>query len=332
MKFVLAAMIALLTLEVLLVESSVINSPMENWALSYIASVGIGSPPTTYDLIVDTGSSFTWIGANKAYVQTSTSQQTTNNFSLSDDGKGVSGKVFTDQVTLAGGLVVSTQSIGVASSSTGFNGVDGVLGLGPTDLTTGILFPDTKSAIPTVTDNLFAAGAINENEVSLSFEPITDSSGSQLNGEATWGGTDSSKYTGEITFVPITTTSPASSYWELKLPSLMVTQRSFPLLQASSTLGRPSCSSRQCLSSLPISHWWVRVHGQCQIWPRNLNTAIGGSASKIYLIVKDNGAKSGSGLDFVLGQVFMERFYTVLDTANNRVGIATTPFTTATTN
>jgi len=69
-----------------------------------------------------------------------------------------------------------------------------------------------------------------------------------------------------------------------------------------------------------------------QIWPRNLNTAIGGSASDILLIVGDIGTPSGSGLDFINGQSFLERFYSVYDTANRRVGLATTPFTTATTN
>ncbi|KAG6893746.1 hypothetical protein C0992_008773, partial [Termitomyces sp. T32_za158] len=69
-----------------------------------------------------------------------------------------------------------------------------------------------------------------------------------------------------------------------------------------------------------------------QLWPRSLNTALGGSASSIYLIVADNGANTGSGLDFINGYAFLERFYTVFDTANNRIGFANTPFTTATTN
>jgi cathepsin E len=33
------------------------------------------------------------------------------------------------------------------------------------------------------------------------------------NGELTFGGTDSSKYTGSITYTPITSTSPANEYW-----------------------------------------------------------------------------------------------------------------------
>ena len=69
-----------------------------------------------------------------------------------------------------------------------------------------------------------------------------------------------------------------------------------------------------------------------QIWPRLLNTQIGGTASGIYLVVNDLGSRSGEGLDFTLGYAFLERFYSVFDTGNQRVGFATTPYTDATTN
>ena len=69
-----------------------------------------------------------------------------------------------------------------------------------------------------------------------------------------------------------------------------------------------------------------------QLWPRSLNTDIGGVAGLIYLIVNDLGSPSGEGLDFINGYGFLERFYSVFDTANKRVGLATTPFTHATTN
>ena len=42
-----------------------------------------------------------------------------------------------------------------------------------------------------------------------------------------------------------------------------------------------------------------------QIWPRSLNTAIGGSSSAIYLVVADIGTPSGSGLDFTNGYIFL---------------------------
>ena len=92
------------------------------------------------------------------------------------------------------------------------------------------LFPATTSTIPTVTDNLFANGLITANEIGVSFEPTTQQS--VVNGELTWGtfflfcffffmwwwkcypgGTDSTKFTGSISFTPITTTSPASGLW-----------------------------------------------------------------------------------------------------------------------
>lgn len=63
-----------------------------------------------------------------------------------------------------------------------------------------------------------------------------------------------------------------------------------------------------------------------------LNTAIGGDADSIYLIVADIGSNSGEGLDFIDGFTFLERFYNVWDVANAQVGFATTSFTTATTN
>jgi cathepsin E len=69
-----------------------------------------------------------------------------------------------------------------------------------------------------------------------------------------------------------------------------------------------------------------------QLWPRSINSLIGGTAGGIYIIVGDIGSDSGSGLDFINGQTFLERFYLVLDTANKRVGLANTTFTHATTN
>lgn len=49
-----------------------------NSVVLYVAQVGIGSPPTEYTLLVDTGSSNTWVGANQPYTPTSTSHYTGN--------------------------------------------------------------------------------------------------------------------------------------------------------------------------------------------------------------------------------------------------------------
>jgi hypothetical protein len=59
---------------------------------------------------------------------------------------------------------------------------------------------------------------------------------------------------------------------------------------------------------------------------------MGGSSSGVYLIVGDLGSPTGDGLDFVNGYAFLERFYSVFDTDNSRVGFATTSFTDSTLN
>ena len=74
-----------------------------------------------------------------------------------------------------------------------------------------------------------------------------------------------------------------------------------------------------------------------------MNTAIGGSADDISLIVAivniaalsyrslfiflKIGTASGEGLDFINGFTFLERFYSVFDTTNSQVGFAETAHT-----
>ncbi|TFK41838.1 aspartic protease [Crucibulum laeve] len=341
---------------------AVINEQVDNQAVTYVASVGVGSPATTYSLLIDTGSSNTWVGAGKAYVRTSTSVQTSNRVSVTYGSGSFSGTEFTDQVTLASGLVIPNQSIGVASTSEGFDGVDGILGIGPVDLTSDTLSPATSSLVPTVTDNLFSRKTITANEIGISFEPTTTED--SLNGELTWGGTDSTKFTGSISFTPITGTSPANEFWGINQSIRYGTSTSI----LSTTAGIVDTGTTLVLIATDAFNRYVRATGavndaatgllrltaaqfanlqslffttngvtyeltaNAQIWPRSLNADIGGTAGSIYLIVADIGSPSGEGLDFINGFAFLERFYSVFDTTNKRVGFATTPFTRATTN
>ncbi|CAK5265902.1 unnamed protein product [Mycena citricolor] len=340
-------------------KSKRVSEPVSNQLVSYIASVGVGSPATSYDLIVDTGSSNTWVGAGKNYVKTSTSTRTGRSVSVSYGSGQFSGEEYTDRVTLARGLVINKQSIGGATSASGFNNVDGILGIGPVDLTQGTL-GNSNSEIPTVVDNLFSAGTISSDVIGISFEPTTSSVDN--NGAISFGGPDSSKYTGSISYTPVTSVSPAGEYWGIEqsitygTTSLM--SRTAGIVDTGTTLiylptsaynkyqratgavadnatGLLRITSAQ-YSSLKNLNFLIggTTHSLTpngQIWPRSLNSAIGGTSGRIYLVVGDNGP-SGSGLDFINGYAFLERFYSVFDTGNNRVGFASTSFTSATTN
>lgn len=317
--------------------------------MQYVASVGVGNPPTQYNLIVDTGSANTFIGASQAYNPTSSSFNTGSTFSITIEADEATGNLFDDQVTLASGLVIEKQIIGVATTTRGFEGVDGVLGLGPVDLTQGT--SNSGETIPTVTDNLFSNGIIIENLFALSFEPSTQDS--ETNGEIEFGGIDASKYTGSISYVPITATSPSSEYWGLDasisygdggttiLPvtaGIIDSGTSLILLatdaynayklatgateDASTRLLTISSAQFSALQSLhfTIGSQTFEFTANAQIFPRSLNSRIGGAVDKIYLIIGDIGSQSGSGQDFVLGKVFLERFYFVFDTGNRRIG------------
>ncbi|KAI9452783.1 aspartic peptidase A1 [Lactarius psammicola] len=342
--------------------SAVVSVGVTNVAVVYQASVGVGSPPTSYNLLIDTGSSNTWVGAGKAYVRTSTSVQTSDSVSVTYGSGSFSGTEFLDTVTIGPGLVISSQSIGVASTSTGFAGFDGILGIGPVDLTVGTLSPHTTTAIPTVTDKLFSAGTITSDLVSVSFEPTTTTS--VKNGELTFGGTDSTQFTGTLTFIPGTGTFPASDFWGINQSirygaSTTILSTTAGIVDTGTTLiliatdafnryktatgavndaatGLLRITSTQFnnLQSLFFTAGGraFELTANAQIWPRSLNTFIGGTSTSIYLVVNDIGTPTGSGLDFINGYTFLERFYSVYDTTNNRVGFATTPFTTATSN
>ena len=69
-----------------------------------------------------------------------------------------------------------------------------------------------------------------------------------------------------------------------------------------------------------------------QVWPRALNLAIGGSLLNMYLIIGNLGTIGSEGLSFINGFTWLERFYSVYDTAGERVGIANTPYTNQVTN
>ena len=64
----------------------------------------------------------------------------------------------------------------------------------------------------------------------------------------------------------------------------------------------------------------------------SLNVDIGGDPGAIYLSVADIGTPSGNGLDFINGISFLDRFYSVFDSTNGRVGLATTLWTNGFTN
>jgi len=324
-------------------------------AVTYTAAVGVGSPATSYTLLIDTGSSNTWVGAGKKYVKTSTSKSTGDSVNVSYGSGSFSGTEFTDTVTVGGGLVITKQSIGVASTAQGFSDVDGIIGIGPVDLTESTV--SNTTTVPTVTDNLFSQGTIPSNSLGISYEPSTKAG--VENGELTFGGTDNTKFENQITFVPITKTSPASTFWGIDQTvaygSKTILSTTSGIVDTGTTLLLLATEAFQAyekatgatmdqttgLLTLPASDFAklqdlnfsigdtvFTLTPDAQVWPVALNAELGGQPDKIYLVTSDLGSSLGQGLDFINGFVFLQRFYSVFDTTNAQVGLANTDFTT----
>lgn len=324
-----------------------------NTGVTYVASIGVGEPATDYSLVVDTGSSNTWIGADKKYEPTNSSVNTGKNVSVSYGSGQMEGVEYNDTVTISPDLVIKAQSIGVANYSVGFNGYDGILGLGPVATTANTV--QNMSKVPTLMNNLYAQGKISSEILAVSFAPTTTEPNG--NGVLTFGGVDNSKCTGEITYAPITKASPSSRFWGidqsvtygkagkeiLKSGSGIVDTGSTLVLLATeafnvytNTTGakvdegagllKIENQDYERLESLyfKVGGTTFELTKNAQTFPRALNEFIGGEKNATYLVVGDLGISVGNGLDFINGYAFLERFYSVYDTTNNRIGLATT--------
>ncbi|KAI0690560.1 aspartic peptidase A1 [Cerioporus squamosus] len=331
-------------------------------AVCYVVEVLIGTPPHPYTVLVDTGSSNTWVGADpmNPYIATEFSR-VTGNFCHVVYGSGeVFGYEVIETVNI-GNMTLHYQSICAAVKTRGFVGVDGILGIGPQDLTCGTMSPDTNKCIPPVTKSAWDAGLLDTYEIGISFKPSNTIVAK--NGELTFGGVDESKFLGQLNWTPLTTVEPASSYVgvdqmifygdqsnEVLSPTSGILDTGTTLiLIASDAYERYQkytgaveddgdvgllCITPEQYANLKslffnIGGVTYELTPNAQIWPRALNGALDGSSDKIYLIVNSIGSPSGKGLDFINGMSFLERFYMVYDIGGKRAGLATTAFTYA---
>ncbi|KAF5386467.1 hypothetical protein D9757_005902 [Collybiopsis confluens] len=332
---------------------------VKNEAITYIAQVSVGTSKQKFNLLVDSGSSNTWVGANttNAYVPSSSSVWT-DDIVIVEYGSGYFfGYEYYDTLTLSNALVITNQSLGGASFSQGFTTMDGILGIGPIALTDGTILGSTAPVftVPTVSDNLYTQGKISNEVVGVAFAPTTGAS-NEPEGALVFGAQDSSRFVGQITYVPKET-----DYWginqSISYKGVEIMATSTGVIDTGTTLlYLPTDTFNSYIAStggvfdeatglyeiteaqynaledlvFNIGGTELPLTPNAQIWPRSLNGNIGGAQGKIYLNAVST--EPVNGLNFINGYVFLERYYTVFDTTNNRVGFAATSFTNATSN
>ncbi|KAG0019384.1 hypothetical protein BGZ80_005890 [Entomortierella chlamydospora] len=305
---------------------STFSIPAINADVSYLITVGLGTPAQDVDLIFDTGSSDLWVqSANYDPSQSSTSSDLGETFSIEYGSGSTSGEEYTDQVTIGG--FTFTQEFGVASEASGFDGTQGLVGFGPDDLSA---ITSNGENIPTPTDNLYSSGQISSDVIGVYFQPITDGGSQETNGEVTFGGVDS---TNSITYG--TTKVSSATHGIVDTGTTLILLSSNDVTALYKNIQGAALDNNTGLYTIPSSQVSKL---------KNITFTIGGTAFTLtpsqYLVpanqVANMGGNSGttyswigslgdneSGLAFILGQKFLENYYSVYDTTNNRVGLAT---------
>jgi hypothetical protein len=187
----------------------------------YYGVVQIGSPPQSFQVIYDTGSSNLWVpevgcihcgykifhgGKNKFDPNASTSyemiQGNASDFSIQYGSGSVSGRFVKDTVTLAQDIHVSSQTFAIVHDAAGmgigyaFGMFDGILGLGFDTLSVG--------GAETVFHSAIEQGLVEQPVFAFSL-------GDESDGELTFGGYDESKFVGSIHWVPLGELQPPHS-------------------------------------------------------------------------------------------------------------------------
>lgn len=311
--------------------------------VEYFGFIGMGTPPQLFKVLFDTGSANTWLHSNNCPISNTACQrhsryranishsyvQVGRNFSLAYGNGNVSGYLSQDTISLAG-VEMSGFIFGEALShcQLTFTGTtfDGIVGLGFRP----IAWIDSTPFI----ELLCQQGHVKHCIFSVYLRPRTDE---HYGGEITIGGIDASRYKGALHYVPLSGTG----YWQFEMSGVFVNtnqidgkvnaildtgtsliltpQRVFDRLQEA--IGAKADNSSYVLScdhgELPDVH--LHIGGKKYvISPTNYVIKLKTSGQTICI-----SAFMPILFNFwVLGDIFLTRFYSVYDAMSNRIGLA----------
>lgn len=317
---------------------SIVVNDYEN--SQYYGEVEIGSPGQKFNVIFDTGSSDLWVagsdcdsscGRHAEYDSTksSTYQANGTSFDIMYGSGPVSGYQSVDNLNW-GGFQVKSQGFAEVTNAAGLGAA---YKLGKFDGILGMAFPVLSvNKIPTVFENTFSQGLVENNEFAFFLGNCRSDTGELL-----LGGTDPAHYTGEFNYVPLT----SATYWEITLDAFTVGDSVFGqgdkaiVDSGTSLLTGPSDAVKAVAESIGAKPF---VNGEylvdCGI-TQNIEYTVGGKTYTLtpadYLIPDGDICLFGMiGLDvprpngplWIMGDIFMRKFYTVFDVGNQRVGFA----------
>ncbi|KAG0149952.1 hypothetical protein CROQUDRAFT_88501 [Cronartium quercuum f. sp. fusiforme G11] len=325
----------------------------------YTGSITIGTPPQSFNVIMDTGSSDLWVadtacttdnGCPRSVTRFDTQASTsflniTKPFKVTYGSGRVAGNLGTDVVSV-GLFSVTGQTLGTCDVVENIlrSGLDtsGILGLGWSGIASSGSTPAWQS--------LFMKDVLQEPVMGfalrrlINYRPTTVGPG----GTMTVGGTNRRLYDGEINYVPL---SKNQTYWLVPLNALTVGGKAVDIGQpdvaidtGTSLIGAPSEALQTIFSHLPGSqlmesgkfkgYWTVpcktKVHIAVQfgemsysIDPSDFNlgkTSNGRCLTSFFTITK---SKSGGSIpEWIFGAAFLKNVYAVFRASPPSVGFA----------
>ncbi|RAK72732.1 pepsin-like aspartic protease [Aspergillus fijiensis CBS 313.89] len=311
----------------------------------YFSEIELGTPPQTFKVVLDTGSSNLWVpssecGSIACYLHnkyesssSSTYKKNGSEFAIRYGSGSLSGFVSQDTLTI-GDLTIKEQDFAEATQEPGlafaFGRFDGILGLGYDTISVNKIVPPFY--------NMLKQGLLDEPVFAFY---LGDANKEGDSSEATFGGVDKSHYTGELIKIPLR----RKAYWEVDLDSIALgddvaelENTGVILDTGTSLIALPSSLAEMINAQIGAKKGWT---GQYTIDCAKRSSlpdvtfALSGhnftiSAFDYTLETQGSCISAFMGMDFpepvgplaILGDSFLRKWYSVYDLGNSAVGLA----------
>ncbi|KAG6244193.1 saccharopepsin [Claviceps purpurea] len=308
----------------------------------YFSEITIGTPPQTFKVVLDTGSSNLWVPSQSCssiacYLHnkydsssSSTYEKNGTQFEIRYGSGSLSGFVSNDVMSI-GDLKIKKQDFAEATAEPGlafaFGKFDGILGLGYDSISVNNIVPPFYNMVKQklLDEPVFAFYLGSSEEGSM----------------ATFGGLDKSHYTGKLEYIPLR----RKAYWEVDINSIAFgdevadLENTGAILDTGTSLNvLPSSLADMLNKEIGAKKGW---NGQYTIecdrkksLPDIVFNLAGSNyslpASDYILELQGSCISTFQGMDIpepagpliILGDAFLRRYYSVYDLGKNAVGLA----------
>ena len=305
----------------------------------FFGEISVGTPGQTVNVVFDTGSSNLWVPNAKPlfsgheiyeHKRSSTYVKNGTDFAIEYGSGPVAGSYSRDNVQIGSEILLENYLFAEVDDTTGL-GVgyrlgkfDGILGLA-----WGTISVD---GVPTPLEAMISANLLEENVFAFYL--------GEGPGELVFGGVDPDHYTGDFTYVPLSSTT----YWQIELEdfkvgnSSMTTATKAIVDSGTSLLTGPTEDVKkiaEALGARALGNTGEYLIDCNPYGAPDLNIDINGKTFTLSLadyVIYDEGEcllaimgmdiPAPTGPLWILGDVFMRKYYVKFDIDNKRIGIA----------